>query len=531
MLDILRANARSALTYVLFGIIIVVFVVSFGPGSCGAAERRGGGVGGAPTGTAATVNGEEITAAELEEHYAQLYRAYQQQAGEGFTRELAERLGLRKVALDQLVERTLVRQEAERRGIVVGDEDVERAVVDNPAFQAGGRFDRDAYLRAVRTAYGSPGRFERQLRDDLAVQKMVALLRQTAKVSDEDVRAAWLAENDEVNLELVRFPLDRARAEANVPAADVEAFARANDERVRKAFEENEAKYDQPRRAKARHVLVKVDAGAPEAAVEEARKEAEGIAERAKKGEDFAKLAQELSDDAGTKDRGGDLGSFGEGVMAKPFEDAVFAAKPGDVVGPVQTTFGFHVIRVEELQEARDARFDDVKHEVARDLLEAERAKELARRRAEEALAAARGGRSLADLFPPEAPGRKPVRFGGEVLAAEETGIFDAADGALSIPHVGAAPELLAAALAASGPQLLPQVFETPAGPLVARVKERRKPDPAQLEGKRDEVAARLRARREREVEQAFVQALRQRGEVEVNEQLAGAGGLAALGQ
>jgi peptidyl-prolyl cis-trans isomerase D len=319
--------------------------------------------------------------------------------------------------------------------------------------------------------------------------------------------------------------------EANVSAADVAAFAKASPERVQKAFEENKAKYDKPRRAKARHVLVKVEEDAPDDAAEAARKKADEIAARARKGEDFAKLAQETSDDAGTKDAGGELGWFGPGVMAKPFEEAAFAAKAGEVVGPVRTRFGFHVIQVEQIEEPRTATFDAVKDEVARDLLEEERAREVARRRAEETLATMRSGRSLADLFPAEGPGKKPVRFGGELLRAEETGLFDAAEGSLSIPHVGAAPELLAAALAASGPQVLPQVFDTPAGPLVARVKERQKPDPAQLEGKKGEVADRLRARREREIEQGFVQALREQGDVKVNEQLAGPGGLAALGQ
>ena len=117
MLDTLRANSRSVLTYVLFGIIIVVFVVSFGPGSRGCTDTNV-----RAASFAARVGGKTITAADYEQQYGQLFRVYQQRAGSGFSRELADQLGLRKMAMDQLVERELMVQEAQRQGIVVADE-------------------------------------------------------------------------------------------------------------------------------------------------------------------------------------------------------------------------------------------------------------------------------------------------------------------------------------------------------------------------------------------------------------------------
>jgi peptidyl-prolyl cis-trans isomerase D len=523
MLDILRANARSALTYVLFGIIIVVFVVSFGPGSCGGTGAPSAPIAGEE---AAEVNGERITAAELEQHYGQLYRAYQAQAGEAFSRELAETLGLRRVAMDQLVERELVRQEARRQGVAISDHDLEREIVENPAFHVNGQFDRDAYVRAVTNAYGTPARFEERLREDLVVQRMLALLRQTAKVSDDEVKEAWRAQADRANVAFVRFPLAAARAEAKVTDAEAAAFAKANPDRVKKAYEENKARYDQPRRARASHVLVKVDAAAPAAEVDAARKKADEIAARARKGEDFAKLARELSQDPSAKENGGDLGLFGPGVMAKEFEEAVFAARAGEVVGPVRTPFGLHVIKVAELQEPKVVPLEAAQVEVAKGLLADERAQELARRKAKEALAALQAGKPLADLFPSDA--KRQVTFGGQPLQVEETGPFTA--GAVSVPRLGSAPELAKAAFAAEGPRLLEQVFETGAGPVVARVKERQRPDAADFEAKKAEVAASLRARREAELERAWVQSLREKGSVKVNEKLAGGRGLASAG-
>jgi peptidyl-prolyl cis-trans isomerase D len=169
-----------------------------------------------------------------------------------------------------------------------------------------------------------------------------------------------------------------------------------------------------------------------------------------------------------------------------------------------------------------------VRNEVARELLGTERAKEVARRRAEAALAAAKAGKSLADLFPADA--KKQVTFGGQPLQVEETGPFTAAAAAVSVPRLGPAPELVKAAFAAEGPKVLDAVFETAAGPVVARVKERTKPDPAEFEAKKAAVAEGLRARREAQIEQAWVRSLREKGEVTVNEQLAGKPGLASAG-
>jgi peptidyl-prolyl cis-trans isomerase D len=109
------------------------------------------------------------------------------------------------------------------------------------------------------------------------------------------------------------------------------------------------------------------------------------------------------------------------------------------------------------------------------------------------------------------------VKLGGQVIRPDETGSFGA--GARpSVPRLGAAPELFADALAAPGPQLLARVYDTAGGPVVARVKERTRPDPALYAARRGEVEARLRRSREAQVEQAWVRSLREKAAVKVNE-------------
>jgi peptidyl-prolyl cis-trans isomerase D len=512
MLDILRSKSRSVLTYVLFGIIIVVFIVSFGPGSQGCQAE------GISSSSAVEIDGYVVSPADYEEAYGNLFRTYQARMGQTFTRELADQLGLRNVAMNQVVDRVLVVQEAKRRGLRVTPDEINRAVWAIPSFQTDGKFDIEVYRRAVRQAYGSESRFEERLVDDLLFQKMMALVRENALVSEDEIREAWLADSDRVNLTFVRFPIAAARKDVKVTDAEVAALLKSDPARVQKAYEANAARYEQKKKVKARHILVRVPEGAPAAQVEAARKKAEEYVERVKK-EPFAQVAKEVSDDTATRDKGGDLGTFGPGLMAKPFEDAAFALKPGEVSAPVRTRFGWHVIKVEGVEEGRVIPLKEVEKDLAREILQTDGAEKIATRRAAEALAQAKAGKKLEVLFPAAQPGAKKSgpTLGGEPLVARETGLFNPAGG--SAPGIGEAPALYAAALAATAAgQTLPAVYATPAGPVVAQVKERQRPDPALYDRQREDVAARLGARRQSEMETAWLKTLRDGAKIQVND-------------
>lgn len=513
MLDTLRANSRSVLTYVLFGIIILVFVISFGPGSKGC-----GAVGTAET-WAARVNGSKVTPAEFEQQYAQLARLYQAQTAADSTGLLS--LRVRQMAMDQVVERELVEQEARKKGLVVRDEEVSRAVAAIPSFQTNGRFDQPAYERYVTATYGTPRIFEDRLRRQLLYDRMMALVRENARVSEDEVKDAWIGENDRVSLEFARFPVALARADVHATDAQVQDFIAKNGPRIEKYYTDNKQVFDKPKRVRARHILAKVDRNATAADWDAARKKIEGYAERVKKGEDFGELAKKVSEDPGSADKGGDLGTFGPRVMANEFEAAAFKMKPGEVSEPVKTAFGYHLIKVESVQDPEVIPLEKARPDIARNLLEAELGEKLAREKAQATLAKLQAGKSFAEALPVEDPkaakkGPEPVKLGGQPIRTDETGSFNA--GAKDVPRIGPAPEIQAAALAATGSgQVLPKVFDTPAGPIVAKVKERVKADPAKFAEKKNDVELRLRMRRETELERGWVEDLRKHAEVKTN--------------
>ncbi len=515
MLDNLRANKGGIITYVFLFAIIVVFVVSFGPGSF----DKGCNSGQAPA-WAAKVNGESVPFAEYDRAYSNLLRAFQQQAGPSFSQELAEQLGISTMAMNQLVERVLVVQEARKQGLKVTDEELAKTIFELPGFQVNGRFDKEGYQRAVEGAYGSAGRYEQVLREELLHQRMVAGLRQTVKVSEAEVKDAWAADHDKVTLSYVRFPLAAAEAEVRRPTTlEVVAFVQKEGARLEQAWKDGAARFDQPKKVRARHILVKVADAAGE---EAARKKLEALAARVAKGEDFGKVAAEASEDAASKARGGDLGFVTEGVVEKAFADAAFALEQGKVSAPVRTAAGWHLIRADQVVPAKKVSLEEARAILAPELILKDRAAALARERAAAALAAVKAGKKLFDLFPTEAAAaaakKAPVKLGAVVVAAESTGPFG--DQGPFVPRVGAAPELAAAALAGTAGQPLGKVFDTPQGPVVAVVEARERPDQSKFAAQREQVVQRLISRKEGQVQQAWLKQLRDAADVKVNPEL-----------
>jgi peptidyl-prolyl cis-trans isomerase D len=518
MLDVLRASKGGIITWIFLAAIIVVFVISFGPGSLAKGNH---GCGGAPI-YAAKVNGKTVPAVVYQRQIDQVSSYYRAQYGDDFVRMMAPQLA--EQAMSSVVSRALLVQEAERRGLEVNKDEINRVVWASPEFQDNGRFSRTVYNDVAQQQFGSTRQYEELLREELLVQHLEAAFEASVNVPASDVHDAWKRISDRVALSYVLFPTVDARTEVKVDGADVQAFAARESARIEKFYKENPARFDQPRKVRVRHILAR-GAGKDDAA---AKKKIETAIERVKKGEDFAKVAADLSDDENTKAAGGDLGLITAGAVDDDFAKAALALEPGQISGPVKTPSGWHVIKADEVIPAKKESLDAARPEIARELLVGDRAAEFQKQKAEAALQAARAGKSLADLFPepqkaePAKDGKPAVpekvaslTLGGKPVVARETGPFPAS--ASFVPQLNAGGDLLKDAVAAESGAVLPRAYDTPQGVVVAVVKQRQRPDESAFAKEREMVEMQLRIGKAQQLRQSWLTDLRARATVVEN--------------
>lgn len=370
MLKVFRDNLKY-LSWILWAVILVFVAFVF--------VDFGGGISrdpSAPASYAATVGNQEISVDEFRQTYRALEGQYRQLYGERFSPEIAKQMQLPMQALERAVSQKVLQREAEQRGLVPSDDEVRAAILRIEAFQDGsGNFIGDQeYAALLRSNGHSPASFERALRGDLAVEKLTSTLRRAVHVSDQQLERSFREQADRAAIRYVQVPAARFAAQVALRPAEVRAYFDAHPDEfklpeqrvadyllvdqsqvyqaltipendIQAYYDSHAAEYAREEEVRARHVLIKVDdartAEAAESLAQDARR-------RLAAGEDFAVVAQQLSDDPGSKQNGGDLGFFGRGAMIKAFEDAAFGAQTGELVGPVLTDFGYHVIRVDE---------------------------------------------------------------------------------------------------------------------------------------------------------------------------------------
>ena len=414
MLKVLRDNLKY-LSWILW-LVIIVFVafvfIDFGGGLA-----RGG----APLSAAATVAGERITMRDFEREYKRMEAQYREAFGGRLEPRMLEQLRLPEQALSRLVDRKLLAAEARRRGLVATDAEVRRAVLEIPGVRdpQGNFVGAEAYERVLRDNGYSARDFEAALREDLAIGKLTGSVTAGVAVADADVERAWRERNEKAAMRFLLAPVGRYqpqaaptpeevqahfaahRAEFRLPDQRVVDYLLVDQVRVRAKLEvsaedvaryyaQNPDEFAQEEQVHSRHILAKIDEAQSE---EAAQRKMADARRRLAAGESFETVAAALSEDPGSKDKGGDLGFFGRGRMIKEFEEAAFGAAPGELVGPVKTTFGLHLIETLERRPAGTTPLAEVESRI-RSRLAGERATTAAEARARElaTAAAAAGG-------------------------------------------------------------------------------------------------------------------------------------------
>lgn len=515
MLEAMRQNSRSAFIYILFGVLIAAFVISFGPSGLGLGGGNSNPVG---AGFAAKVMGNKLEDAEFRFVYIALRLA---EAPPNLARERH----YKEFTMDRLIERELLAEEAERLGLAVSEDEASEMVANGRLLAVGaptqipgyafrdGRFDYERFRSVAQNYYGVTVKklIEIQRREMLA-DKLRQILRVGTKVAPDEVKADFEDKGRQVNLTYVRFAASRYEEDLNPTDAELEAWAKAHEDEIKKAYEERKQFLytKQEKSAHLRQILVEL----PKEATPEQTKAAEAKLQAAqntlKSGTPFAAVARTVSEDATTKSRGGDLGWRRKGFsgMGDEVEAKIFAAKEAElplVIGPVKTERGMALLRVEGFREG-DISLEKARTELAQELWRSARAKELAKKAADEAAAKVKGGGKLAELFPKAQSDAEEAQAkggkGGRV-EAEDTGLFSRRGDV--VQGVGASAEL--AKLVFGGKTKDGEVLgpiEVSGSYVVAVVKERKEPDMADFDKRKEELAHEFQQRKAAQVMQAW---------------------------
>ncbi len=413
MLSLMRKHASSWIIKFLLAAIIVVFI------PWGVQQYTSG-----RSSRVAEVNGSIITLDDYRSTYTNLVEQVRQSFGNNVNDELIQTLGLPKRALDQLIDRALMLQAAEKLSIQVSDDELAQSIGSIGAFQTAGVFDNQRYLNMLSRTQLTPEAFEVQQREAMVINKLQGFISGNIKVSDTEAQQWYKWNNTEVDLDYVLIEPQQIK-NIKPTAEEIQSHFEANKEKyktdpelkirylylnpqnyldklkileedIADYYESNLDKFRTPQTVQARHILMRVDQNATPEQVKDARQRIEDALKLARDGQDFAELAAEYSEGP-TKSKGGDLGTFRRQDMVKPFSDKAFSMQAGEISEPVRTDFGWHIIKVEKVNPATVQSLDEARTEIE-DKLKADRSRNLAYDEAEAVFDATFEGQQFIDI-------------------------------------------------------------------------------------------------------------------------------------
>ncbi len=320
-----------------------------------------------------------------------LIRVYENQYAKMLDQGYSEE-ALKKMALDRLIDEEILLQTAMDKNMAVSEPQVAQFIRTLPFFQTDGRFDEEKYKRLLAGQGLSSSQFVAQVQRSLLLEQLrrgitasafasgqeaeryyqllqqrrqigyliLPLPQQDIEIGEEEIRAYYESHKtrfqtpEQVSVQYVLISLDQ-----------IAKGIHPTEEEIRQYYEEQQQAFITPEKRHIRHILVAVPATAKAEEKQKALEKAQNIRQRLLKGEDFSTLAKTLSDDPGSKNRGGDLGWVGKGVMEKNFEQVAFSLTKGEISEPVETPFGYHIIQVTEIKPEKIKPLEEVKAQIA----------------------------------------------------------------------------------------------------------------------------------------------------------------------
>lgn len=398
LLSLMRRHAKSWLIKFLIAIIALVFIFYFGYSFT---AKRGVKV--------AEVNGEVISGMEYQKTYRELLTNLQREYKTVWNDNLIQVFDLKNRALEELIDKKIISQEAKRIGLDITEKEIQDQILSYPAFQFRGRFDENRYRSLLANNRMKPEDFEEIIAQDMLRQKLSQFLLTFLLASDQEILEQYTYMNQQVKIGFVRFsPEDYTESikvdpdsmkkyfeehkEAyripekiklsyiTIDPADFRDRVKLDELEIVGYYEDNVDMFKEDKQVKARHILFKVGRDATPEEEKKVRERALEVLEKARRGDDFSELAKRYSEGP-TKENGGDLGYFSSGQMVKPFEDVAFNMEKGQISDLVRTSFGYHIIKVEDIREARTKELAEVREQIS-DILTRTQSMDLANEKA-----------------------------------------------------------------------------------------------------------------------------------------------------
>ncbi|MGB0638528.1 MAG: SurA N-terminal domain-containing protein [Myxococcota bacterium] len=482
VMENIRAGANNPWMKAVFAIIVLVFVF-WGVG----------GAGGPTNTTVAEVNGKRITDTDFQRLMRQISRSQ----GDASSDEEQSRIA--QFAIEQLIQSELMLQTAAANGIEVSAEEIADYLGNIDEFKdSRGEFSQRLYKKNLKRMGFNQGRFEQQIRDDIALFKLRQAVSNGVRITDGQLRRQYMKSQTKMTLKMVRIPDSVLLDDVEVDEGMLAAFMESNKADIRARYEEDFKRlYKKSRRASLRQILIKTEAGDDEISP---REKIDSVLTRARAGEDFAALALEHSQGLAAAN-GGDIGTMAEEQLSPSVAAAVFKTEAGQITDVITTNDGLIIMKVGEIIPAETIPFETVSADIAKTITAEKNVGGVAQAYADKILESWKTNGSPDEAIMAE-----------QGVIALETPVFAAANP--TFPGLSDSKKLVDTLTKTEEAGLLLQVFPVPGGRILAEVTSLDLPSDEQYNEDKSRIGRLLEAQAKQEWVQTWEQNLAERANV-----------------
>ncbi|MEY4454259.1 MAG: hypothetical protein RI951_853 [Pseudomonadota bacterium] len=281
--------------------------------------------------------------------------------------------------IDGLITKQLLNNDIKKSRFRITDQQLSQYIIGMPEFQKDGKFSQEIYDKVLQNNQLTPKKFEESIRNDLLIQQVRDGLQKLTFIPPNNLAETLKATSQQREISIAEFKTKEYMTKANIAEKDMQAFYDQNkskflapeqvkaefvvfslanilptinvtEDEIKSFYKANADKYQNQQQREASHILIAASKNAPPAEKEKAKAKAEDVLNQIRKNpKQFAELATKYSQDPESAKKGGDLGSFGRGMMVKPFDDAVFSMKVNEISNVVESDFGYHIIKLTKI--------------------------------------------------------------------------------------------------------------------------------------------------------------------------------------